>query len=124
MLFNLLLACSSASLLELGRDPHRLGAELGNTSVLHTWTRELLFHPHAHCIVTGGGLSLDGERWVSTRPNFLFPVRVLGALYRGKFLALLREAYDGKKLRFDGAAARLADPRCFQKLLDQLHEKR
>jgi hypothetical protein len=86
-LFNMLLASAAESLLELGRDPKWLGAELGVTSVLHTWTRALLFHPHVHCIVTGGGLSLDGQRWIAARPNFLFPVRVLGALFRGKFLA-------------------------------------
>jgi ribosomal protein S27AE len=124
VLFDMLFACSTQALLELGRDPRRLGAELGITSVLHTWTRELLFHPHVHCIVTGGGLALDGERWISTRPNFLFPVRVLGALFRGKFLAHLREAYDRDKLRLEGSAAHLADRRRFQRLCEKLHSKR
>ncbi len=62
--------------------------------MLHTWTRDLRFHPHVHCIVTGGGLSLDGARWVATPTDFLFPVRVLSALFRGKFLAQLVRLYD------------------------------
>lgn len=124
ILFNLLLVCSAEALLELGRDPKRLGAHLGITSVLHTWTRELLFHPHAHCIVTGGGLSLDEERWIATRPSFLFHVRVLGKLFRGKFLDRLVEAYDQGKLRLDGRAAHLADPRDFARLRDRLYRKR
>jgi hypothetical protein len=123
-IYNLLLACSAEALLDLGRDSHRLGAQLGITSVLHTWTRELLFHPHAHCIVTGGGLSLDEQRWVHTRPDFLFPVRILGALFRGKFLARLVQAYDKGELRLEGRAARLSDPRRFARLRDKLYRKR
>src|SRR6185437_10923228 len=78
------------TLLELGAD--HLGAQLGFTAVLHTWTRELLFHPHVHCIVTGGGLSRDGSRWID-RKRFLFHVDVMGALFRGKFLDALRRAH-------------------------------
>jgi hypothetical protein len=124
VVFDLLFACAAESLLALGRDPKWLGAELGLTSVLHTWTRELLFHPHVHCIVTGGGLSLDGERWVGTRPDFLFPVRVLGALFRGKFLARLVRLYDDGKLRLQGPAASLADPRRFARIRDKLYRTR
>jgi hypothetical protein len=90
--FALLLRAALQTLLVLGRDPQRLGAELGITAVLHTWTRELEFHPHVHCIVTAGGLSLDGRRWVRARQRHLFPVRVLAALFRGKLLAALRRA--------------------------------
>jgi hypothetical protein len=124
IVFDLLFACAAETLLELGRDPKRLGAELGITSVLHTWTRALLFHPHVHCIVTGGGLSLDGERWVATRPDFLFPVRVLGALFRGKFLARLRRAYDRGELHLAGSVAHLADRGRFARLCDKLFGKR
>jgi hypothetical protein len=87
-LFDLLLKSAAESLLALGRDPKWLGrsALLGITAVLHTWARDLHFHPHAHCIVTGGGLASDGS-WVSAPEDFLFPVHVLGALFRGKFLA-------------------------------------
>lgn len=123
-LFNLLFTCATQTLLELGRDPVRLGAELGITSVLHTWTRELIFHPHVHCIVTGGGLSLDGERWVPCRRDYLFPVRVLGSLFRGKMLAHLRAAYDASELRLDGPAAQFTDRRRFQRLCDKLEAMR
>ncbi len=91
--FDMLFASASATLLALARDPKRLGAELGVTMVLHTWTRELLFHPHVHAIVTGGGLSDDGTRFVRARRRFLFPVRVMGALFRGKMLAALERAH-------------------------------
>jgi hypothetical protein len=73
-------------LLELGRDPKWLGAELGITQVLHTWARDLSLHPHVHCIVTTGGLSAAGK-WVDSRGCFLFPVAVMSRLFRGKFLA-------------------------------------
>jgi hypothetical protein len=90
--FDILFACASETLLALARDPKRLGADLGVTMVLHTWTRELLFHPHVHAIVTGGGLSADGARWIRARRQFLFPVHVMGALFRGKMLAALEHA--------------------------------
>ena len=73
-------------MLQLARDPHRLGARIGFTAVLHTWTRDLRYHVHLHCIVTAGGLSTDASRWVHTRPGFLFPFPVLSQLFRGKFL--------------------------------------
>jgi hypothetical protein len=112
VVFELLMKAAADSLLELGRDPKWLGAaaQLGITAVLHTWTRELCFHPHVHCIATGGGLALDGSRWVSARPEFLFPVRVLGALFRGKVLAGLARARKHGRLRLaaddEGRAAR------------------
>lgn len=90
--FALLLRAAAHTLLALGHDPKRLGAELGVTTVLHTWTRERAFHPHVHCIVTAGGLAADGRRWVPARQRHLFPVRVLAALFRGKLLAALRRA--------------------------------
>lgn len=122
--FDALFASSAEALLELGRDPKWLGAELGVTSVLHTWTRDLRFHPHVHCIVTGGGLSPDGTRWVAARPDFLFPVRVLGALLRGKFLARLERLRDRGELQWRGRAAALADPARFARLRDRLYRKR
>jgi hypothetical protein len=93
-LFDMLFASAAQTLLALARDPKRLGAELGVTMVLHTWTRGLLFHPHVHAIVTGGGLTGDGTRWVAAPRNFLFPVRVMGALFRGKMLAALERAHS------------------------------
>lgn len=123
-IFDILFASAAETLLELGRDPKRLGAELGITSVLHTWTRELRFHPHVHAIVTGGGLSLDGERWVPTKPDFLFPVRVIGALFRGKFLHRLARAWGRGELRLEGPAAALSDRDRFARLLDKLYKIR
>ncbi len=82
--FDLLFASAAATLLTLARDPKRLGADLGVTMVLHTWTRALLFHPHVHANVTGGGLAADGTRWIHARPHLLFPVRVMGALFAAR----------------------------------------
>jgi hypothetical protein len=124
LVFDLLLSCSAEALLELGRNPRWLGAEFGISSVLHTWNRELLWHPHAHCIVTGGGLSLDGHSWIATRSDFLLPVRVLGALFRGKFLDRLVRAYEAGELRLNGPAAPVADPRRFARLRDKLYRTR
>lgn len=123
-MFDILFAAAAESLLDLGRDPRLLGAELGITSVLHTWTRDLRFHPHVHCVVSGGGLSLDGKEWIATPPDFLLPVRALGALFRGKFLARLVRLYDRGALRLDGPAAALADRKRFARLKDKLYRTR
>lgn len=96
--YALLLRSAADTLLTLGKDPRHLGAELGITAVLHTWNRELAVHPHVHCIVTAGGLSLDGARWVDSRPDFLFPVKVMGQLMRGKFLDGLGRLHKSGKL--------------------------
>jgi hypothetical protein len=118
VVFDLLFACATQTLLQLTGD--RLGAQPGITAVLHTWTRELLFHPHVHCIVTGGGLSFDGARWVDSRTKFLFPVKVMGALFRGKFLDGLRKAYArGVFAGFDA----FEDPEGFDRLLRRLVRK-
>jgi hypothetical protein len=119
-LFGLLFACASQTLLELGRDERHLGAELGLTAVLHTWTRELLFHPHVHCIVTGGGLAQDAHHWVDSRKKFLFPVKVMGALFRGKFLDRLRDAHaQGTFAGFRG----FEDPEGFDRLMCAIARK-
>lgn len=96
VVYAILFREAAATLLTLGES--RFGATLGVTEVLHTWTRSLTYHPHVHCIVTGGGLSLDGKRWIPTRKNYLFPFKVLSRLFRGKFLATLREAQSAGKL--------------------------
>ncbi|MER2561744.1 MAG: IS91 family transposase [Myxococcaceae bacterium] len=95
--FDILFAAGSQTLLALGHDEKRLGAMVGLTAVLHTWTRDLRFHPHLHCIVTGGGLDADG-RWRATKRDYLFPVSVLSALFRGKVVAALDEAYREGRL--------------------------
>lgn len=99
--FDALFAAGSQTLLALGRDEKRLGAQLGLTAVLHTWTRDLRFHPHLHCIVMGGGLSDDGQ-WKSTKRDYLFPVAVLSKLFRGKVVAILSEAYREGRLDVRG----------------------
>jgi hypothetical protein len=93
VIFNTLFAAASKTLGELARDSKHLGAVLGVTAVLHTWTRDLRFHPHLHCVVTAGGLALDGSRWIRSRRRFLFPVKVMGALLRGKFVAALERLW-------------------------------
>lgn len=118
ILYDLLFAAASQTLLELADD--RWKATPGITAVLHTWTRQLDLHPHLHCVVTGGGLSKDGARWISCKKDFLFPVRVLGALFRGKFLDGLRAANERGELRFTGGCADLADPVAFRRLLSRL----
>jgi predicted Zn-ribbon and HTH transcriptional regulator len=96
--FALLLRAAAHTLLALGHDPKRLGAELGITAVLHTWTREIAFHPHVHCIVTAGGLTGDRRHWRPARQRHLFPVKVLGALFRGKVLAALQKSLERGEL--------------------------
>jgi hypothetical protein len=121
VLFDLLFASASATLQELGREPRLLGAELGLTAVLHTWTRDLLFHPHVHCIVTGGGLSLDGARWVDSCKKYLFPVDLIGARFQNKFLDGLRRAYSrGELTGFDA----FDDPEGIDRLLAKLANKK
>ena len=105
-LYDLLFRTASATLLRLAADPHRLGAQIGITALLHTWGQNLLFHPHLHCVVTGGGLSPDGQRWLACKPHFFLPVKVLRKLFRGKFLAGLKDAYQAGLLSLDGRARR------------------
>jgi hypothetical protein len=122
-IFDLLFAAASATLLELGRDPGRLGAELGITMVLHTWARDLKVHPHVHAIVTGGGLSRGGTRWVRARRDYLFPVQVLGALFRGKFLAALEAAHARGELTLPDKSEG-ADPEAWDRLRNRLYRTR
>ena len=118
-----LIVRASATLLTLAADPQRLGAQVGITAILHTWGQNLLFHPHLHCVVTGGGLALDGQRWVAGRRRHLLPVKVLGKLFRGKFLAGLKQAYQAGELTLTGSVRSLGDPRAFHHLLRQLYSQ-
>lgn len=122
-LLHLLFAAASKTLLELGQDPSRLGAQLGFSAILHTWTRALEYHPHLHCIVTGGGLNASGDQWIPTRPDYLFPVKVLGALFRGKYLAGLRRLYEAGELTFGPGCAELGAPGHFRRFLDRLYQE-
>jgi len=120
LVYEMLFRAASETLLTLGKDPERLGALLGLTMVLHTWTRDLRFHPHVHAIVTGGGLSLDSQRWLSTGGKYLFPVKLLGRLYRGKFLHRLARAHKDGQLDLP---EELAEDGGFDRLLDKLYAK-
>lgn len=115
-IYNILFKAASEALLQLGKDPKRLGAEIGFVSILHTWGQNLMDHPHLHCIVPGGGLSFDGSRWIHTRKRCFVPVKVLSRLFRGKFLTYLKEAYHDHDLKFTGQQQ-------FQGLLNELYEK-
>lgn len=120
IVYDLLFSAATDTLQELAAT--QLGAQLGITAVLHTWTREMLLHPHLHCVVTGGGLALDGSRWVACRDAFLFHVKVMGALFRGKFLDGLRRAQKAGALHFVGSSAPLANPVIFAKMCGQLYK--
>jgi hypothetical protein len=122
-LYDLLFRAAAGTLLTLAADPNRLGGQVGFTAILHTWGQNLLFHPHLHCVVTGGGLSPDGARWVAGNPRYFLPVRVLGALFRGKFLAGLRAAYAAGELTLGGSAAAFAEPTVFHRLVDDLYRR-
>jgi hypothetical protein len=126
-IYGLLFAAASAAVQEAAADPKHLGAQVGLTAVLHTWGQTLSLHPHLHVMATGGGLSCDArgrldERpvWRSCRPGFFLPVRVLSALFRGKFLAGLNAAYRHGELRLAGAQADLACPRAWAAWLGPL----
>jgi hypothetical protein len=123
LVFGLLFAAAASTLKTLAADDKHLGADIGFTAVLHTWGQNLLFHPHLHCVVTGGGLSGDGERWVPGRERFFLPVKVLGRLFRGKLLAALAAARARGELRFGGSNAELADDSAWSRLLSELYRK-
>jgi putative transposase/transposase-like zinc-binding protein len=123
LVYGTLLQASAQSMLQLARDPQHLGADIGFVAVLHTWGQNLHLHPHVHCVVPGGGISLDGERWLSCRPGFFLPVRPLGRLFRGKFLAMLQRAYDRGLLGFHGQQQHLADPSAFAELMASCWQK-
>ena len=123
VIYNLLFHSASQTLLELAADPRRLGAQIGFTAVLHTWGQNLRFHPHLHCVVTGGGLSPDDTHWVPARRGYFLPIKVLGKLFRGKFLAALQEVYRSGKLQLKGSVAVLTDPDRFRELLTTLYQQ-
>jgi hypothetical protein len=118
LLYNLLFASASATLLEFGRN--NLKATLGITAVLHTWSQKLLDHYHLHCIVTGGGLSLDGKSWMARGPKWLFPKRALSLVFRAKFRDGLQQLFDQGKLKFPQSEASLSEPAAFARYLDQV----
>jgi hypothetical protein len=120
--YTILFRAVSQTLLEIAADPKRLGAEIGFLAVLHTWTQTLMHHPHVHCVVPGGGLSLDHTRWISSRQKFFLPVQVLSCMFRGKFLFYLKQAFDQGKLKFFDNLKPLADPQIFSQFLRRNRE--
>lgn len=120
VIYQRLFQAASQTLLEFGRNPRWLGGQLGITLVLHTWGQRLDQHIHVHCVVTGGALSEDGQRWIPARPGFLFPVRALSAVFRGKYLDALAQTHQGGELHFAGSTAPLANPAAFRDFLATL----
>jgi hypothetical protein len=113
LLYDLLFRTSAETLLEVARNPLRLGAEIGFFSVLHTWSQKLTLHPHVHCVVPAGGLSLDHVHWVRSRKNYFLPKEVLREVFRGKFVDALKQAFQNGQLNFHGDLALLAQPKIF-----------
>jgi len=118
--YAILFKAAAETLGTIAADPHHLGAEIGFVAVLHTWGQNLQHHPHVHCLVPGGGLSADGTRWISCRPGFFLPVRVLSRLFRRLFLEKLGAAFEAGRLGFFGTLAQLADPPMFARHLAEL----
>jgi len=124
LLYDLLFKAASETMLTIAADPRHLGARIGITAVLHTWGSAMTHHPHVHMIVPGGGIALDGSRWISSRPAFLLPVRVLGKLFRRLFLTRLTALHDAGRLAFYGSMTGLADRRTFLRHLAPVRKKR
>ena len=122
VIYALLFDVAAETLRTIAADPRRLGARIGVTLVLHTWGSALTHHPHVHGIVPGGGLSLDGERWVACRPGFFLPVRVLSRLFRRRFLEALATAHRAGRLHFFGEHAALTDAAAFAAWLAPLRQ--
>jgi len=123
--YGMLFRAASETLLTIAQDPKHLGADIGVLALLHTWGQNLLAHPHLHCVVPGGGLSIgpDATRWVSCRNGFFLPVRVLGRMFRGKFLALLLRAFELQQLEFHGRLVELNHPKAWEGWLEPIRNK-
>ena len=123
LIYGLLLRASAETLLEVARDPKHLGAEIGFFGVLHTWSQKLTLHPHGHCVIPAGGLSPNHTHWVKSQNRFFLPIRVLSRVFRGKFVAGLRQALQNGSLNFCGNLAPLAHPKTFAAWLRLLFRK-
>jgi hypothetical protein len=118
VVYDILFRAAAETLRRVAADPKHLGAEIGFFAVLHTWGQQLLYHPHLHSVVPGGGLSPDGNRWISCRPGFFLPVRVLARLFRRLFLEYLKTAFDSGTLEFFTSLQPLRERRTFLRFLD------
>ena len=124
VVYDLLLRTAAETLLTIAADPRHLGARVGATAVLHSWGSTMTHHPHVHMIVPGGGISLDGTRWVRCKPGFLLPVRVLSRLFRRLFLAALTDAHAASRLAFFGKIQDLHHREAFAARLAPLKRKK
>jgi hypothetical protein len=123
IVYGILFHTTAKTLQLIAADPQHLGAEIGFFAVLHSWGQNLLHHPHLHCVVPGGGVSDDGRRWISCRPDFFLPVHVLSRLFRRLFLESLQKAFDSDKLRLSGSLEALVDRKAFIGYLKPLKDK-
>jgi hypothetical protein len=123
VVYNILFRATAETLRTIAADPKHLGAAIGFLAVLHSWGQNLLFHPHLHCVVPGGGISPDGKRWIACRPRFFLPVRVLSRLFRRLFLEYLKAAFEAGNLQFFSALEPLRDPQAFRHYLAPLAQK-
>src|ERR1700691_5422217 len=123
LLYDLLYRTSAATMLELARDPKHLGADIGFIGVLHTWGQNLEHHPHVHYIVPAGGLAPGGSRWIDSSPRFFLPAQALSRVFRGKFVAGLKQLFAQSELQFYGSLQQLASPRAFSHSLWELGKK-
>jgi predicted Zn-ribbon and HTH transcriptional regulator len=121
-MYDLLFRATAETLQTIAADPKPLGAQVGFFCILHTWGQTLTAHPHLHCVVPGGGISLDGSRWVTCRPGFFLPVKVLSRRFRNVYLRYLEQAYAAGKLQFHGDLKLLADPQSFARYLSPLRD--
>ena len=121
LIYTMLLQFSAETLIEVARNPKRLGAEIGFFSVLHTWTQTMQHHPHVHCVVPAGGLSFDHQRWVSANPRFFLPKWVLRKVFRGKVKDALKQAFAEGKIGFYGKLQHLSDPKVFRSFVRELY---
>lgn len=124
VIYGILFRATAETLRTIAADPKHLGAEIGFLAVLHSWGQNLLFRPHLHCIVPGGGISPDGKHWIACRPSFFLPVCVLSCLFRRLLLEYLQAAFDQGKLQFFSSLERLRDPRAFAEYLAPLRQKK
>ena len=123
VVYDILFRATSETLRTIAVDPKHLGAEIGFFAVLHSWGQNLMFHPHLHCVVPGGGLSPDGNRWIPCRKGFFLPVRALSRLFRRLFVESMEKAFDAGQLQFFSALEELRDPTAFRRLLGRVRSR-
>jgi hypothetical protein len=124
VMYDLLFRSVSEAIVELANDPNHLGAKIGVIGILHTWGQNLMDHPHIHCIVTGGGLSPDGSSWVSCRKGFFIHVKVMSALFSGKFLDFLKNSFESGELVFPGNIGHLKESGAFESFRRRFYHKK